>query len=146
MKKLFLIMCLGLIAIFANAQLATVTIPTDASAKVIATDYTLTNTTPAYIVVNAAQHYPTTQDFTVAFTKASGSQTRVNVVLYGQKASNTPWVQIATGYWKLTTADTVLTVSNATANRYRNYKILYTGTGTGTTTITNQDMKLFFEK
>lgn len=145
MKKFIVILFLGLIASFAHAQMATETIPVGASAKVIDTDYTLTNTTANYLIVNAAQHYKSTQDFTVTFHKASGTPTRVNVVLYGQKTADTPWVSVATGFWKVTTADTVMTLSNTTANRYRNFKILYTPAGTGTSTITKQDLKLWFE-
>lgn len=145
MKKLFSILILALIVSFANAQLATVSIPVGASAKVITTDYTLTNTTPGYVIFNAAQHYSSKQDYTVVLHKASGSQSRVNMVLYGQKTADTPWVSVATGFWKLTSADTVMTLTNATANEYRNFKALFTGTGTGTTTIANQDLKLWLQ-
>jgi len=145
MKKLFSILILALIVSFANAQLATVSIPVGASAKVVTTSYTLTNTTPNYLIVNAAQHYESKQDLTLTLHKASGSQTRLNIVLYGQKTADTPWVSLATGFWKLTSADTVMTISNGTAAAYRNFKALYTGTGTGTITVTKQDLKLWLQ-
>lgn len=145
MKKLFLILVLGLLAVFANAQLATLDCAAPKTGIETQATYVLTNTTAAYVLFNAPQHYKTTQDFTVTFHKASGTPTRVNVVLYGQKTVDTPWVSIATGFWKVTSADTVMTISNATANRYRNYKVLYTPVGTGTSNITKQVFKLYLE-
>jgi hypothetical protein len=145
MKKFIFIAIFGLLAIFSQAQMATLNIPVNSSFVTLGTDYTLTNTTAQYLVVNAPQHSPTTLDFTVSLVKLTGTPTRVNIVLYGQKTADTPWVSIATGFWKVTTADTVMTLSNATANRYRNYKILYTPAGTGTSKIDKQDFKLYFE-
>ena len=145
MKKFILIMVLGLVAVFANAQLATINVQSGNTTAIVNTSYTLTNTTANYLVVNAPQVWTTTQDFTVTFHKATGTPTRVNVVLYGQKTADTPWVSIATGFWKVTTADTVMTLSNTTANRYSNYKILYTPAGTGTSNITKQVLKLYFQ-
>jgi len=145
MRKLIAILALVLIASFANAQLATYDCSTPRTWVETQAVYTLTNTTAGYVLFNANQHYTATQDFTVTFHKASGTPTRVNVVLYGQKTSDTPWVSISTGFWKVTSADTVMTLSNTTANRYRNYKVLYTGTGTGTTTITKQSFKLYLQ-
>ena len=145
MKKLIFIMIFGLLAMFVNAQLATINVESSKTTAIVTTPYTLTNTTAGYVVFNAPQAWTTTQDFTVTFHKASGTPTRVNVVLYGQKTSDTPWVSIATGFWKVTTADTVMTLSNATANRYVNYKALFTPVGTGTSTITKQYFKLYFQ-
>jgi len=145
MKKFIFILVFGLIATFANAQLATFDCSTPKTSVETQTAYTLTNTTAGYVLFNAPQHYTTTQDFTVTFHKASGTPTRVNIVLYGQKTADTPWVSIATGFWKVTTADTVMTLSNATANRYRNYKALYTPDGTGVSTITKQVFKLYLQ-
>lgn len=145
MKKFIFIMIFGLLAMFANAQLATINIESGKTTAIVNTSYTLTNTTAGYMVFNAPQVWTTTQDFTVTLHKASGTPTRVNIVLYGQKTADTPWVSIATGFWKVTTADTVMTISNATANRYVNYKALFTPVGTGTSTITKQYFKLYFQ-
>ena len=145
MKKFIFLLFFGLIAIFANAQLATINIASGNTTAIVNTSYTLTNTTAGYMVYNAPQVWTTTQDFTVTLHKVSGTPTRVNIVLYGQKTPDTPWVSIATGFWKVTSADTVMTLSNTTANRYVNYKALFTPAGTGVSTITKQYFKLYFQ-
>ena len=138
-------MVFGMLAMFANAQLATINVEPGKTTAVVNSTYVLTNTTAGYMVYNAAQVWTTTQDFTVTFHKASGTPTRVNVVLYGQKTPDTPWVSIVTGFWKVTSADTVMTLSNTTANRYVNYKVLFTPSGTGVSNITKQYLKLYFQ-
>lgn len=145
MKKFLLGLFFALCVIAVQAQMTTLAVAPGQSFVQTTTDYTLTNTTAQYTVVKAVQNYPTTQDFTVSLAKLTGTPTRVNIVLYGQKTSDTPWVSIVSGFWKVTTADTVMTLSNATANRYSNYKILFTPVGTGTSKIDKQVFKLYFE-
>lgn len=145
MKKLIFILVFGMLAVYANAQIAILDVSSPKTNIETTAVTTLTNTTAQYIQFNAPQHFKTTQDFTVTFHKATGTPTRVNVALLGQKTADTPWVSIATGFWKVTSADTVMTLSNTTANRYRNYKVTYTPAGTGTSTITKQVFKLYLE-
>lgn len=144
MKKFIFIAILAMFAIVTQAQMVNLSIPLGQSYVQTSDDFTLTNTTAQYTVVKAAQNYGTTQDFTVSLVKLTGTPTRVNIVLYGQKTSDTPWISIATGFWKVTTADTIMTLSNATVNRYSNYKILFTPAGAGTSKIDKQVMKLYY--
>lgn len=146
MKKyiLGLIMLFGVM--FANAQMATVTIPVNNTFVSVQTDYNVTNTTVAYLLVKAPQNYIATQDVMVKLDSISGNHTNVAVALWGRKFTNSAWVAIGSAVnWKGTTADTTIVISNTTANRYRDYKISYTGTGTGVTKIDYQEFKLYFE-
>lgn len=146
MKKVLFIFAL-VFAVFASmAQMATVNLPTEKTYAIVTTDYNVTNTTATYLLINAPQHQPTTQDVIVQLDSLSGNHTNVAVAVYGRKSDATAWVQIgSTVNWKGTTADTTIAVSNTTANRYRSYKIQYTGTGTGVTKIDAQEFKLYRE-
>ena len=66
-------------------------------------------------------------------------------VTYTYVATDYNLTQIATATWKGTTADTVIILSNTTANRYRYFKITLTGTGTGVTKVSDQELKLWRE-
>ena len=152
MKKFISILFLfAFTIVFATAQ--SVTLPTmEAYAKggtyqQVTTDYTLTNTTARTFIFTAPQPEPTTQDYVVNLDSLTGNHTNVAVALYGQKSDiKADWTQIgSTVNWIGTTVDTTIIISNATLNRYRNYKAVITGTGTGTTKVDVQELKLFKE-
>jgi len=143
MKKVIL---LAVLAIFVTS-VAGQSISTGKSYDKVTTDYTLTNTTPDTVKWEAAQHYPTTQDFVCNIDSTSGTHTNVAVALYGGKSEVAgDWTQIgSTVNWKCTSSDTTIIISNATANRYRRYRVIYTGTGTGVSTVDTQELKLYYE-
>lgn len=110
----------------------------------ITTNYTLTSTTPAYFQFNTTNYPYTAQEVVVNLDSASGNHTNVAVALYGRVSDQLSWTQIgSTVNWKGTTADTTLIISNATENKYLQFKLLFTGTGTGTTTIDRTEFKLY---
>lgn len=129
-----------------SAQMATKSIGLGVSEVRDNTNYTLTNEVAQYWFVKANQKVPTTQDFIVKLDSLSGDHTNVAVQLMGQKSPDKgDWTNIGSAVnWKGTTADTTIVISNATATRYRNYKVVYTGTGTGKTTIDIQELKLWY--
>lgn len=146
MKKFILIFSFIISFVFVNAQ--TVTFPpltADNTYFINTTNYTLTNTTARNFIIPAAQHWATTQDYIVKIDSTGGDHTNVSVSLWGQKSAIAgDWVQIgSTVNWKGTTADTVIIISNTTANRFRNYKATIVGTGTGTSKISVQELKLY---
>ena len=144
MKKLIFILALVfVIAYTATAQTATVNVASKYTYYNLTTDYTLTNTTVSWFKWKAAKDYPSTQDFQCEFSWASGSQTKVDVVLYGRKFSDDDWVSIGTGSWEHGSTDSVVTINNTAINRYREFKTEYTGTGTGTSTIEFQALKIW---
>lgn len=153
MKKLLLIISVIFVAFTANAQIATNTLvaPNTYSAFVsptaTASMYKITNTTAGYLLFKAAMNYPSTQDFVVKLDSVSGNHTNVAVAIYGQKSElKGDWTQIgSTVNWTGTTADTTFIVSNSTANRYQNFKAIFTGTGSGVTKITTFSLKLWLE-
>ena len=114
----------------------------------VATDYNLAVAAPGVWLVTAPQNNPTTQDFTCSLAKITGTApTNVAVALFGRKSTLSAYVQIgSTVNWKLTTNDTIIVLSNATANRYREYKATYTLTGTSSVVgIKNQEFKQYLE-
>jgi hypothetical protein len=151
--KQFILMIMLFVGMAMTAQ--TVTLPTmagdannpNATAQLVKTDYVLTNTTVRNFVFTAPQPKPTTNDFVIDLDSLAGNHTNVAVAVYGQKSTiKADWTQIgSTVNWKGTTADTTIVISNATANRYSNYKYVLTGTGTGTTTVANLWLKLYLE-
>ena len=144
MKKILIILALVFMIIgTAAAQTATVNVADRYTYYNLATDYTLTNTTVSWFKWKYAKDYPSTQDFQVEFSWASGTQTRVDIVLYGRKFSDDSWTSIGTGNWQHGVNDSIVTISNTSINRYREFKTEFTGTGTGTSTIEFQALKLW---
>lgn len=156
MKRIlfFLIALISFVAVSAQ----TVTLPTMAAAaqdknatyQYVPTDYNLSAATVRYFVFTAPQAYPCTQDYVVNMDTVAGStkHTSVAVQLQGQKsAMKNDWTNIGSAVtWKMTAADTTIIISNATANRYRNYRVSFTGVGAGAVTkIDAQELKLFWE-
>ena len=149
-KVLFLIVMLFSFVVM-EAQIATanVYIPNTfgkiESPTAAASIYKVTNNVAGYVLFKAPMNYPSTQDFTIQLDSVSGNHTNVAVAIYGQKSAlKGDWTQIgSTVNWKGTTKDTVITVSNSTANRYQNFKYQFTGTGTGVTKITKCYLKLW---
>ena len=119
----------------------------NATSQLVSTDYTLTNATVRNFIFTAPQPKPCTQDFVIKLDSLSGNHTNVAVALYGQKSTiKGDWTQIGTTVnWKGTTSDTVIVISNATANRYSLYKAGLTGTGIGTSKVDTQALKLYLE-
>lgn len=76
---------------------------------------------------------PATQDVLIVLDSISGTGT-VAVQLAGRKFDELGWTNIGSAVtWHATasaTNDTTIVISNATANRYREYKIGLTETGT----------------
>lgn len=129
----------------ANAQLTTTNLRSGVTYAEVTTDYTLTNAVANYWLVNAGQNYYTAQELVIHMDSASGNHTTVTVQLQGRVADIDAWANIGSAVvWYGTTADTTIVYSNATENKYRQFKILYTGVGTGTTTIANQVFKQYF--
>jgi len=146
MKKLILMFVIAIVAVtFTQAQ--TVNMPIGATYAEYNLPVTVTNTVTSTTYFNAAVHQPATQDFRVKLAVAAAADTLTNVVvtLSGTKFGDT-WTTIGSAVnWKLTTADTIITISNATLNRFRKYKVTYTGTGTGTVVVNPQKFKLYLE-
>jgi len=146
MKKILIILALVFMIIgTAAAQTATIPIAAKNTYYNLATDYTLTNTTVIWFKWKAARDIPATQDFECEFSKGTGSQTRVDVSLYGRKFSSDSWTLIGTDNWQHGVNDSIVIISNLSINRYREYKSEFTGTGTGTSTIEYQKLKIWNE-
>ena len=129
----------------ANAQMATTNLRSGVTYADVSTDYTLTNAVAQYWLVNAGQNYYTAQTLVINLDSASGNHTNVAIQLQGRVTDMDAWANIGSAInWKGTTADTTIVYTNATENLYRQFKILYTGTGTGTTTIDRQVFKQYF--
>lgn len=145
MKKFLIILVLAVVAMAANAQTYNIAF----SGKTYAvqnTDYTVTNTTAVNLIWFAANDFPTTQDYLIQLDSVSGNHTNVAVALYGAKFASGSYSSIGSAVnWKGTTADTTIIISNATANRYRYYKVVVTGTGTGVSKVDSQEFKLYQE-
>lgn len=148
MKKLFFLIIMLVAVVAVSAQLATLSIPQGQSYGKITTAYTITNTAAKYFQVNSTQIFPTTQDYITRLDSVSGNASSVTVVLQGRKFDASAWTTIATVVWTrvpAVSADTTIVISNATANRYRAFKINYTVAGTGGITVKNQEWKQYFE-
>ena len=146
MKKLFLLLAFLAVALLqTQAQMTSTTIRTGITYANVITEYTITNTTAAYWYVVAPQNYYTAQELVISLDSASGDHTNVAIQLQGRLTTLDAWTNVGSAInWKGTTNDTIIVYSNTTENKYRQFKILYTGTGTGTTTINRQVFKQYF--
>jgi len=145
MKKIILILTCLLAFLFVDAQTLTSNIRTGQTYVNVNTDITLTNTTPLYWQVNSLQNWYTAQTVIISLVELAGSHTNVEVLLQGRVSEQVSWTDIGTAIdWKLTTSDTVITYTNTTENSYKQFRVLYTGTGTGTTTISRQEFKQYY--
>lgn len=148
MKKLILLLAM-MIGFAVSAQtLLTTNIVLPNTYVNISKDYTLSVAAPGVWLINAQQHYPTTQDFICKLDTIVGTNpTNVAVALYGRKSALSSYTLIGdTVNWKLTTKDTVIVISNSTANRYRDYKVTYTLTGDSSVVgLKNQEFKQWIE-
>lgn len=146
MKKIIALFAIMLtLAVTVNAQLTTSVLDKTKTYVEVTTDYTLTNAVAGYWQINAQNDWMTAQDVIVNLDSASGNHTNVAVALYGRKSDQTStWTAIGSAVnWKGTTSDTTIIISNTTEVGYRQFKVLFTGTGTGTTTISNMEFKLW---
>lgn len=147
MKKIFLLsmlVCFALVGL--EAQNKTVSLPTDMSYIDVAhtaADTVSANRTTYFLLIKAPQHYKTTQDLLVTLNNVSGG--KGTVLLQGQKFDDGAWTNIGSAVtWSGSTSDTIIVISNTTANRYRNYKVLFTRTA-GKWLIYDSKLKLYFE-
>ncbi len=128
----------------AAAQDATFYIAERNSIDIVNTNYTLTNTTVVWFQWNAERDMRATQDYEVNLDSVSGNHTNIAIKLFGRKFSGDSWTQIGSTV-NSTTGTATETISNTVANRYRQYKVEFTGTGTGVTTIDFQKFKIWNE-
>lgn len=128
----------------ATAQDATFYIKSSNTIDKVTTDYTITNTTVVWFLWNAERNMRATQDYEVNLDSLAGDHTNIAIALYGRKFSDDSWTQIGSTI-NSTTGTATETINNTVANRYRQYKVSFTGTGTGTTTIDWQKFKIWNE-
>jgi hypothetical protein len=134
MKKIFIFLIALISFVAVSAQTSTLPAMKNGFTYLSSTAaYTLRADTAYNVVFAAIQHYPTTQDIVVRLdTLGATKHTSVAVCVYGQKsAQKEDWTVIGdTVTWARTTTDTTIVISNATANRYRSYKIEAKGSTT----------------
>jgi hypothetical protein len=146
MKKLFLLFVLSLVFFAVEAQNKTVTILEGKSfgdATMTAADTVAAGRTTYHLVFNAAQNYKLTQNLMVHLD--SISTPNVTVQLQGSVFPGQSYANIGSAVtWAGTTADTTIYIANATANRYRYFKVLFTRNA-GKALIYDAQLKLWYE-
>lgn len=150
MKKLIFLLLIATfsVVVYSVSRVSFPPMTVGATYQEVLTDYTLTNTISRSFLFAAPQAYPCTQDFVINLDSLTGNHTNVAVSVWGQKSAlKNDSTQIgSTVNWKGligANPDTTIVISNATANRYRNYIVHFLGTGTGTTRIDVQALKLY---
>jgi hypothetical protein len=152
MKKLIFVLALMFTMVISSAQTTITTIYGNSSEtyKEYATDVTLTNTTAKALYFNMQPEYYTAVNFIVQLDSATGNHTNVAVALYGRISDQqATWTAIGSainwlGKGGSDGCDTTILFTNSTEAAYRQYKLLFTGTGTGTTTICYSALKLWY--
>jgi hypothetical protein len=149
MKKLFIFLIFLIAAIGINAQDATYSV-TGRSVLKINTDYTITGTDSCWFLIKSYdEDYPRTQYYQCnLFSPSAEIHTTIATSLWGRVLSTDSWTQISsTDTWTTGGTDTIqtVTINNTSANRYREYRVLFIGNGSGDISyITDQYLKLWF--
>lgn len=146
MKKI--IVLIGIMLAFASAIMAqpmlTSYLEPGKSYVNVTTNHTLTNTTARYWQINAQPEWYTAQTVVINLDSLAGNHTNVAVQFRGRVSDQLGWSNIGSAInWAGTTADTTITITNTTENLYRQFSVLFTGTGTGTTTIDRMEFKFY---
>ena len=145
MRKLVTLLVILFAFVTMEAQMLTTSLRPGETFKQVTTDYTLTSTTASYWQVNTQLDSQLAQAWVVHMDSATGNHTNVALQLYGRVCSLDAWATIGSAINWLggIDGDTTISYINDTENEYRQFKLLYTGTGTGTTTISEQAFKVY---
>lgn len=149
MKTLFLFIALMFTFVISNAQTATIKpTVTGGTYAEYTTDVTLTDATAKWFQFNFEPTQYNAQNFVVQLDSLTGNHTNVSVALYGRISDQQGWTAIGsainwTGVHRSVGADTTILFTASTETAYRQFKLLFTGTGTGTTNIMYQAVKIW---
>lgn len=100
------------------------------------TNVTITSTTPVWYLIKTDVDWPTTQHILIDVDSVSGNHTAVALLLYGRNFDDAAWTAISsTIVDQGVDAATNLTLTNTTETRWRQFKVLLTGTGTGVSVV-----------
>lgn len=145
MKNIILFIALMFTVVISSAQTAKIK-PTAVGGTYASysTDVVLSGTTAQWFQYNFEPDAYVATNYLVNLDSTSGNHTNVAVVLYGRIDDLQTWTAIGSAInWKGTTSDTTIVFASSTEAAYRQFKLLFTGTGTGTTTIDKQSMKIW---
>jgi len=146
MKKAILlaVLLIGMIS-YTFGQSATLTLDVNKTYTSYSTDVTVGSGATVWYKVVGNQHEPCTQDLEIHLDSISGGTHATTVKLFGTKFGTT-YTQIgSTITWIAQTADTTILFSNATATRYRDYKIEVINASGDVTVIDYWKFKLYVE-
>lgn len=146
MKRIiFLIALMFAVAAISEAQIATLQMAPTQTYIEYTTNVTLTSTTPQYFLVYSQAPYYTAQAYVVQLDSVSGNHTNMAVAISGRVSDQTStWTAIGSTINWTGSSDTTIIFLNATENQYRQFKILFTGTGTGVSRIDNFEFKQYY--
>jgi hypothetical protein len=99
---------------------------------------TITNDTPVEFHIKTLAEWPTTQHAYIKVDSVSGNHTAIALLLYGRNFDDAAWTSISsTIVDQGVDSDVANTLTNTTETRWRQFKILLTGTGTGVSRVVN---------
>lgn len=150
MKKLISFIALMLVIVtISEAQVATLVGKNQQTYFEYTPDFVVSSNTAAYINFYPALDTYTAQSLTVALdtTGLTANHTTLAVQLQGRLSDQfSTWTNIGSAIsWKVTTADTVINVLNATENAYKQFRVSFTGDSGATkgSTVENVELQLF---
>jgi len=137
MKKLFLIFALMFtFTVISIAQNVTLYGQDGQEYFKYTTDVTVTDATPVWYLIKTTTDWPTTQHIIVDFDSVSGNHTAMALLLYGRNFDDGAWTAISSTIVDGGVNSAIdITLTNTTETRWRQFKLLLTGTGTGVSTI-----------
>lgn len=139
------IICLIIFALFTFGVMAQklTPLPAGTTTATASLGYVLTNTMSKYWRVNTNLSTTSTQVLTVSLHKTSGSQTSITTSLYGRVSGLDGWTYIDAETWGLTSADTVLHITNNEVNTYTQFRVVFSTQGTGVSSVVTAELRLY---
>ena len=103
---------------------------------VYTTDVTITNTTAVWFLIKTDAEFPTTQHALIDCDSVSGNHTEIALTLFGRNFDTQAWTSISSTIVNPgVDANIDNTLTNTTETRWRQFKVLLTGTGTGVSKV-----------
>jgi len=137
MKKLIFVLALMFtFAVISEAQDVTIVGQKDQHYFRRTVPLTITNTTAVWYLIKTDATWPTTQHIRIKCDSVSGNHTAIALLLYGRNFDDAAWTAISSTIVDQGVDATVAnTLTNTTETRWRQFKVLLTGTGTGVSSV-----------
>lgn len=144
MKKIVMLLALLAFGMLVSAQSYTLYGKTGQTYFKSTTDVTITNTTAVWVQINIDVDFPVGVKCVPVCDSVSGNHTAIALAVYGRAFEGGAWVDLSgTSTGQGVDHTIAMDYYQYTEVRYRQFKILLTGTGTGVSKLDQLEFKVY---